>query len=147
MKYFKGNRILVGKTGQSIHKEGLIPDITGSCIICPHSFSFLGDIDSNSGEIMKSDSPGKTLQIAHTIFAFHSSKGSSSGCVILSSLAQRNKGPLAIITLHAPDYNLVEGAILGGIPFVSEIDPQFFQDMQTGMVVTIRRNKCFVTQN
>jgi uncharacterized protein len=145
MKYFKGNRILVGKTGQSSNeKEGMMQDITGSCIVCPHSFSFLGDIDSNSGEIIKSDSPCKTLQIAHTIFAFHSSKGSSSGCVILSSLAQRNKGPLAIVTLHSPDYNLVEGAIVAGIPFVSDIDPQFFQDIQTGMVVTIRHNKCFV---
>jgi len=66
-----------------------------------------------------------------------------SGC-FYNALAQRNKGPLAIVTLHSPDYNLVEGAIVAGIPFVSDIDPQFFQDIQTGMVVTIRHNKCFV---
>ncbi|MDD4614700.1 MAG: DUF126 domain-containing protein, partial [Caldisericia bacterium] len=147
MKHFKGKRIVIGHSTQSsVEKEELTPDITGTCIICPHSFSFLGDIDSSSGEIIKSDSPCKHMKIENSILAFYSSKGSSSGCVILSSLAQRNKGPLAIITLHSADYNLVEGAFLGDIPFVSEINPTFFQNIRTGMTVTIRQNDCFITK-
>ena len=134
MKVFKGKRIVKG--------SAQLDTISAPCLLCPHSFSFLGDIDSHSGKITRIDSPCKDMHISQQILAFTASKGSSSGCVILSSLAKQGKGPVAIITLQPADYNLVEGAILGEIPFLAEIDPQFFKEIQTGMQITIQGNTC-----
>lgn len=134
MKEYKGKRIVKGSAQLDI--------ISAPCILCPHSFSFLGDIDSHSGKIIRIDSPCKDMHISRQILAFTASKGSSSGCVILSSLAKQGKGPVAIVTLQPADYNLVEGAILGDIPFLAEIDPRFFREIQTGMSIKIQGNIC-----
>ncbi len=134
MKEYKGKRIVKG--------SAQLDNISAPCILCSHSFSFLGDIDSHSGKIIRTDSPCKDMHVSQQILAFTSSKGSSSGCVILSSLAKQGKGPVAIITLQPADYNLVEGAILGDIPFLAEIDPQFFEEIQTGMRIKIQGDTC-----
>ncbi len=143
MKEYKGKRIVKGSSQlhQKIEKSQL-DVISAPCILCPHSFSFLGDIDSHSGKITRIDSPCKDMYISQQILAFTASKGSSSGCVILSSLAKQGKGPMAIITMQPADYNLVEGAILGGIPFIAEVDPKFFEEIQTGMQIKIQEGVC-----
>lgn len=110
-------------------------------IVCPGSFSFLGDVDMESGEIIAEGNPNKGMSIAGKVLIYKESKGSSGGCVVLMTLARKGKAPAAIVTIKPADYNLTEGAILAGIPFVCEPDSDILNEIKTGDVVKINADK------
>jgi len=111
--------------------------VTAESIVCPGSFSFLGDVDMDTGEIIASGNPEKGKILAGKILIYKESKGSSGGCVVLMTLEKKGVAPAAIITEKPADYNLTEGAILSKIPFVCEPDGDILNIIKTGMTIHV----------
>jgi predicted aconitase with swiveling domain len=106
-------------------------------IVCPGSFSFLGDVDMDSGEIIAESTGNKGENLAGKVLVYNESKGSSGGCVVLMTLANKGIAPAAIVTVKPADYNLTEGAILAGVPFVCEPDGDILSEIQTGVQISL----------
>jgi uncharacterized protein len=124
MKTYKLKKVVRGK-------------VTAKVIINPGSFSFLGDVDLETAEILPQDNPNKGVSIAGKILIFEESKGSSGGAVVLMTLAGQGKAPAAIISVKAADFNMTEGAILVKIPYGCNIDDKCLRDLKTGEVVSL----------
>ena len=112
-------------------------EASGEAIVCPGSFSFLGDVDMDTSEIIASGNINKGKTIAGKILIYKETKGSSGGCVVLITLAKKGIAPAAIITEKPADYNLTEGAILSKIPFVCEPDGNILDEIKSGMTVHV----------
>lgn len=106
-------------------------------IVCPGSFSFLGDVDLDRGIICARTNPNRGYSIAGRILVYDETKGSSGGCVVLLTLAKRGLAPAALVTVQPADYNLAEGAILAGIPFVCEPDGDILGQVATGQALRV----------
>jgi predicted aconitase with swiveling domain len=102
----------------------------GEAVVFPGSFSFLGDVDMDTGEVLVA--PNKGVALAGKVLIYRETKGSSGGCVVLMTLAKKGRAPAAIVTVKAADYNLAEGAILAKIPFVCEVDGDLLACIKTG---------------
>lgn len=127
-KIYRAKKIVKGKA-------------TGEAIVSPDSFSFLGDVDMDSGEIIAEGNPNKGLNVAGKVLIFKESKGSSGGCVVLMTLSKKGIAPSAIITVKPADYNLTEGAILCKIPFLCEPDGDILSEIKTGMKVNVNSDE------
>jgi len=123
-KTFKARRIVRGKAA-------------AEAVVCPGGFSFLGDVDTTSGEIIASDNPNRGRTIDGKILIYETTKGSSGGCQVLITLARKSKAPAAIISVKPADYNLTEGAILSGVPFLCEPDGDIIREIRTGQKVVV----------
>jgi len=130
-KIYKGKKIVRGKA-------------EGEAIVCPDSFSFLGDVDLETGEIITPTNPNKGTCLKDKILIFKESKGSSGGCVVLKTLVQKNAAPAALVTVKAPDYNLTEGTILLQIPFVADFNPKLLSEIKSGQNVEVDADKGIV---
>lgn len=118
------------------HGKGVVKGVvTAEVIMIPTSFSFLGDVDMGNGLLLTGENKGMSVQ--NKILIFTESKGSSGGCVVLLTLVKKKFSPAGLITVKMPDYNLVEGAILGNIPFLSNISPEIFKALHTGDTITL----------
>ena len=127
-KIYKGRKIVRGK-------------VKAQAIVCPDSFSFLGDVDLATGEIITPTNPNNGLHLKGRILVFKESKGSSGGCVVLKTLVQKKAAPAALVTVKAPDYNLTEGTILLKIPFVADFHPKILKELKTGHYLMVDANK------
>lgn len=130
-KLYKGRKIVRGQA-------------EGEAIVCPESFSFLGDVDLATGEIIAPSNPNKGQKLKGRILIFKESKGSSGGCVVLRTLVQKKAAPAALVTVKAPDYNLTEGAILLQLPFVADFNPRILKELKTGQYVRVDADKGIV---
>jgi predicted aconitase with swiveling domain len=106
-------------------------------VVCPGSFSFLGDVDLDRGLIIARTNPNRGLSIAGRVLIYEETKGSSGGCVVLLTLARRQLAPAALVTVQPADYNLAEGAILAGVPFICEPDRDVIRGIATGQLVRV----------
>ena len=127
-KTYKVRKVVKGKT-------------TAEALVMPGSFSFLGDVDMDTGEIIASGNPNKGLNLSGKVLIYKESKGSSGGCVVLMTLSKKGIAPSAIVTVKPADYNLTEGAILSKVPFVCEPDGDILTEIKTGMMVTVDADK------
>jgi uncharacterized protein len=107
----------------------------GEAVVFPGSFSFLGDVDMETGEVLVA--PNKGVLLAGKVLIYRETKGSSGGCVVLMTLAKKGRAPAAIVTVKAADYNLAEGAILAKIPFVCEVAEDVLALLKTDEKVMI----------
>lgn len=105
----------------------------GEAIVCPGSFSFLGDVDMDTGKIVARGHPSYGMALKGRILVYGETKGSSGGCAVLLTLAKRGLAPAALVTIMPADYNLAEGAILAALPFVCEPDGDILAEITTGM--------------
>lgn len=109
----------------------------GEAVVCPGSFSFLGDVDMDTGEIVAHGHPCRGMALKDRVLVYGETKGSSGGCAVLMTLAKRGLAPAALVTVKSADYNLAEGAILAGLPFVCEPDGNILTEITTGMRVIV----------
>ena len=117
----------------------------GDAIVCPGSFSFLGDVDLATSEIIAADNPNCGLRLAGKVLVYGETKGSSGGCVVLTTLARRGIAPAAIVTAKPADYNLAEGAILAQVPFVCEPDGDVLAELTTGVHLSVNADSGTLT--
>jgi uncharacterized protein len=110
---------------------------TADAIVCPGGFSFMGDLDMATGEIVAEGNPNKGLSVKGRVLIYKETKGSSGGCVVLLTLANKGMAPAAIVTMKSADYNLTEGAILSKVPFVCSPDADLLTEIKTGQPVRV----------
>ena len=118
--------------------------IEAEAVVCPDSFSFLGDVDMSTGVIIAEDNPNKGLSIANKILIYRETKGSSGGCVVLMTLAAKGIAPAGLCTIKRADYNLTEGAILSKIPFICEPEIDVTTIIKTGQVIVIDADNNYI---
>lgn len=107
-------------------------NVEGEAVVINGSFSFLGDVDMNTSEIIAADSPAKGIKIKDKILIYNETKGSSGGMVVLITMSKKGIAPAALVTVKPVDYNLAEGAILSQVPFVCEPDGDILNEIKTG---------------
>ncbi|MBI5324589.1 MAG: DUF126 domain-containing protein [Ignavibacteriae bacterium] len=135
--------------GNKIYKVRKIVrgNVSGEAIVLPGSFSFLGDVDMNTSEIIASENPEKGNFIKNKILVYKDTKGSSGGMVVLMTMAKKGIAPKALVTVKPVDYNLAEGAILTKVPFVCEPDADILNEIKTGDMISINTDEGFITVN
>ena len=101
----------------------------GKALVCRKAFSFLGDVDMDSGEIIARGHEHEGESIAGRVMVYPETKGSSGGCLVLMSLAKVGRQPAALVLENTADPNIVEGAILAGVPLVCEPEERLTQSL------------------
>jgi predicted aconitase with swiveling domain len=125
-------------TEKSINARGIVKLIaTGKAFVCHSAFSFLGDVDMDTGEIIAKGHEREGESIAGRVMIYPETKGSSGGCVVLMSLAKMGKQPAAIVLSKPADTNIVEGAIIAGVALVCEPEEDLLNSIPHGAEVTV----------
>ena len=110
---------------------------TGPVLIAAEAISFLGDVDINTGTIVGDLPSVHGLSVKGTVLVFPYSRGSAGAWRFLYQLFKHGNHPVAIVTRDAPDPSVVQGAILAGIPIVSDVPQAFWGNMENGRVVSV----------
>jgi predicted aconitase with swiveling domain len=109
----------------------------GEALVCHKAFSFLGDVDMDSGVIIAKGHEHEGESIAGKVMIYPETKGSSGGCIVLMVLAKQGKQPAAIVLEKPADPNIVEGAILAGVAMVCEPEQSLVAAVPNGAVVRV----------
>lgn len=123
---------------QVIPARGIVKGrVTAPAFVCRKAFSFLGDVDMDTGEIIAKGHEHEGETIAGKVMIYPETKGSSGGCLVLMVLAKQNRQPAAIVLSKPADPNIVEGAILAGVPLLCEPRQDLISSVPHGALVTV----------
>ncbi|MCX6647580.1 MAG: DUF126 domain-containing protein [bacterium] len=121
-----------------VKARGIVKRIAeGEALVCHKAFSFLGDVDMDTGVIIAKGHEHEGESISGKVMIYPETKGSSGGCVVLMSLYKMGKQPAAIVLSKPADPNIVEGAIVAGIALVCEPDENLIDLIPNGVMVKI----------
>ncbi|MBU0637982.1 MAG: DUF126 domain-containing protein [Planctomycetes bacterium] len=110
---------------------------SGPAFVCQRAFSFLGDVDMDTGAIIARGHEHEGESIAGKVMIYPETKGSSGGCVVLTVLAKQGRQPAAIVLSKAADPNIVEGAIVTGVTLVCEPEEDLLAAIPHGTPVRV----------
>jgi hypothetical protein len=113
----------------------------GELIVSKKNFSFLGDVDPESGVVTAQDSDIYGKNISGMIFAFPAGRGSTVGTYVLLRMKKAGTAPLAIIN-EKTEPIIAVGAIISEIPLVDSVDISSLESGQRVRVVA--RDECYV---
>ena len=100
--------------------RGIVKGIaSGPALISRTAFSFLGDVDIRTGNVIGELSDLRGRNIAGRVLVVPATRGSAGAWRFLHQLKQHNTHPVAIITADLPDPSVVQGAILSEVPIIS----------------------------
>jgi len=111
--------------------QGWSGEIGGEVLITKSKISFLGDIDMNTGMVVGKDLDIQGEYLQEKIFIFPEGRGSTVGSNVLFGLAKRGLSPKLMGTCRA-ELITISGAIMGGIPMISELRDEVFDVLKTG---------------
>ena len=111
--------------------------VRGEALVCRKAFSFLGDVDMDTGVIIAKGHEHEGESIAGKVLIYPETKGSSGGCVVLTVLAKQGNPPAAIVLSKLADPNIVEGAIVTGVTMVCEPKEDLLATVPNGTPVTV----------
>ena len=92
----------------------------GPALISADPISFLGDVDIRSGRIVGDLPSVRNASVAGTILFFPASMGSAGAWRFIHQLHVHGTHPLALVPLSLPDPSVVQGAMMTGIPVLTE---------------------------
>jgi uncharacterized protein len=123
---------------QVIQARGIVKGrVAAPAFVCHKAFSFLGDVDMDTGEIIAKGHEHEGETIAGKVMIYPETKGSSGGCLVLMVLAKQGKQPSAIVLSKPADPNIVEGAILAGVPLLCEPQEDLIRTIPHGAPVIV----------
>ncbi len=122
-------------------KKTVKGNVKGQVLVFRDSLSFNGDIDIGTGRVMTNNSGLQGESIAEKILLFRENKGSSGGAMVLQALSESGLMPKAMVSVKSPDFNLVEAAILTGLPYASLIDEESLVTVRSGQTVDLDLEK------
>ncbi|WP_457550155.1 DUF126 domain-containing protein [Archaeoglobus sp.] len=93
----------------------------GEVIVSRRKFSFLGDVDVESGVVVANDSDIEGESIANKIFVFPYGRGSTVGTYVLLRMKKKGTAPKAIINIETEPIIAV-GAIIAEIPLMDRLE-------------------------
>jgi uncharacterized protein len=98
----------------------------GKAVILKEAFSFLGGVDSKTGELSVATGLAGT-SIKGKVFIFPKGRGSTVGSYTLLDLKKHGNQPSAIINGKAETI-VATGAVMANVPMVDELDISLFHD-------------------
>ena len=123
---------------QIIQARGIVKGRAAApAFVCHKAFSFLGDVDMDTGEVIAKGHEHEGETIAGKVMIYPETKGSSGGCLVLMVLAKQGRQPAAIVLSKPADPNIVEGAILAGVPLLCEPQQDLIQAVPHGTRVSV----------
>lgn len=111
--------------------------VTGPALVSRTPFSFLGDVDIRTGDVIGELSDLRGRNIAGRVLIVPATRGSAGAWRFLYQLKQHGTHPIAIITGELPDASVVQGAILSGIPIVSGLAERIGNVVTDGTLLTV----------
>ncbi len=112
----------------------------GDALVCSCPLSFLGGLDTSTGEILDPECDSKGLSVAGKVLCFPFGKGSTVGSYAVYQLKLRGKAPAAIINSSAEPI-IATGAIISSIPMVDGVDIAL---LRTGDKIKVDADNCIV---
>ncbi len=120
------------------HARGVVKGVAeGPAMVFSKPFSFLGDVDMGTGVVIAKGHEHEGRSISGRVMIYPETKGSSGGCVVLMVLARAGLGPGAIVLSKPADTNIVEGAIITGIPLLAELPQEARNAIRTGEMLRV----------
>ena len=107
--------------------------LRGKALVSKKPISFLGGVDPKSGVIIEKNHDLNGKCIKNKILCFPHGHGSTVGSYVIYALAKNNLAPKAILNEKA-DPVVVVGAVLAGIPMISEVN---IDQIKTGDLLEI----------
>ncbi len=93
----------------------------GEVVVSRRKFSFLGDVDIETGEVVAEDSDIFGERISNKIFVFPKGRGSTVGTYVLLRMKNKGTAPKAIINVETEPIIAV-GAIIAEIPLMDRLE-------------------------
>ncbi len=103
----------------------------GVAIVSRRKFSFLGDVDVETGVVVAEDSDICGESIAGKIFVFPTGRGSTVGTYVLLRMKKKGTAPKAIINVETEPIIAV-GAIIAEIPLIDRLEVDPFKIIKSG---------------
>jgi len=110
----------------------------GEAIVSKNSFSFLGDVDTETGVVVVGDVKGET--IAGKVFIFPSGRGSTVGTYVLLRMKKAGTAPKAIINIES-EAIIAVGAIIAGIPLLDRPEVSVLEAIKSGDTVKVHAGR------
>ena len=108
----------------------------GEAIVSRRSFSFLGDVDVETGIVVAEDSDIAGESITNKIFIFPSARGSTVGTYVLLRMKKAGTAPKAIINVES-EAIIAVGAIIAEIPLLDRPDANILDIVKNGDFVRV----------
>lgn len=109
----------------------------GPAIVSNSPISFLGDVDIRTGMVIGKMNDLNGRKISGSVLVVPATGGSAGAWRFLYQLKQHNTHPAAIIVDDLPDPSVVQGAILSGIPIVSNIEAALRKCVRDGDTLSV----------
>jgi len=108
----------------------------GEAIVSRRKFSFLGDVDVETGIVVAEDSDICGECISGKIFVFPTGSGSTVGTYVLLRMKKMGTAPKAIINVETEPIIAV-GAIIAEIPLMDKLEIDPFKIIKSGEFVRV----------
>lgn len=108
----------------------------GEAVVLDEPFSFLGELDPNTGKIASPLSKQFGQDLRGKVIVTPTGKGSSMGPVISWYARKAGNNPAAIICLQA-EAILASAAIIAGIPMIDKLDNNPLELIKSGDYVKV----------
>lgn len=108
----------------------------GEALVTDKPISFVGGIDTKTGEFIEHEHPLFRQNIAGRILVYPTGKGSTGGSYVLYEAAYNGVGPAAIINNRIEQVTAV-GSVLSEIPVIDQVEPDPVKYIKTGDFVEI----------
>ena len=115
----------------------------GYAIVSKKPFSFLGDVDVESGIVLAEDSDIKGGCLAGKVFVFPKGRGSTVGTYVLLRMKKKGTAPVAIVNVETEPIIAV-GAIIAGIPLVDKLEKNPIEVIKTGDYVIVNAEEGWI---
>jgi predicted aconitase with swiveling domain len=119
--------------------------VTGPALVSRTPFSFLGDVDIRTGNVIGELSDLRGRNIAGRVLIVPATRGSAGAWRFLYQLKQHGTHPIAIVTGELPDASVVQGAILSGVPIVSGLAERIGNVVTDGTLLTVAGDSGVIT--
>jgi predicted aconitase with swiveling domain len=108
----------------------------GNAVVYDGPFSFMGDLDPNTGKVPAPRHKLEGTSLANKVFVFTTGKGSSGGDSIAWMAKQKGNAPSAIICMESEP--VLSGAVIAAkIPTVDQPEVNILKLIQTGDYIKV----------
>ncbi len=123
---------------RTIKGRGIVKgQAAGPALVAREPVSFLGDLDIRTGTVVGDLPSVKGESVAGKVLVMPASRGSAGAWRFLYQLCKHQVQPVALVCRDLPDPSVVQGAILGGIPVVCDLEEDVVETIEDGDPVEV----------
>ncbi len=123
-----------------LHARGVVKGkAEGYALVADATLSFWGEVDPVTGRVIGKGHPLEGQSLAGRVLVIRSTRGSSATPMVLNLARLEGVAPAAFINVDV-DSLAALGAIVNGIPMVTDLERDPFQTIRTGDYVIVDAN-------